>query len=56
MLVLTRRLAETIRIGPDIVITVCKLSGGYVRIGVEAPREVVIVRGELVEDRDKVIG
>jgi carbon storage regulator len=48
MLVLTRKENQTIRIGPDIVITVCKmLSKGQVRIGIDAPKEMNIVRGEL---------
>jgi len=47
MLVLTRKEGESIRIGDDVVITVCQLSGNKVRIGIEAPPECVILRGEL---------
>ena len=47
MLVLTRKENETIRIGDDIVITLVKTQGGSVRIGIDAPKEVKILRGEL---------
>ena len=48
MLVLTRKLKESIRIGDAITITVLRVKGNTVRIGIEAPREVPVVRGELV--------
>ncbi len=47
MLVLTRRLMEKLYIGDDICVTVVRLEGGQVRLGVEAPRDVPIVRAEL---------
>jgi carbon storage regulator len=50
MLVLTRKPAETIRIGEDIVIKVIKTGTGTVKIGIEAPASVRVMRGELVED------
>jgi carbon storage regulator len=51
MLVLTRKPAEIIRIGNDIVIKVIKTSKGTVKIGIEAPANVRVMRGELtVED------
>ena len=49
MLVLTRKLGERIRIGDDVTITVLRLAHGQVRIGIAAPRDVHIVRGELDE-------
>ncbi|EAQ80162.1 carbon storage regulator [Blastopirellula marina] len=52
MLVLTRKPGETIRIGDDIVITISQLKGGRVRIGIDAPPEMGIRRGEL-EVRDE---
>jgi carbon storage regulator len=52
MLVLNRRPGELIRIGKDITIAVVKISGDVVRLGIEAPREVNVVRTEL-EGRDK---
>ncbi|MCA9048356.1 MAG: carbon storage regulator [Planctomycetaceae bacterium] len=48
MLVLTRKAAETIRIGDDIVIKVIKTGKGTVKIGIEAPEDVRVMRGELV--------
>lgn len=47
MLVLTRKLQEKIRIGDSVTITVLRVKGQAVRIGIEAPREVRVVRGEL---------
>jgi carbon storage regulator len=48
MLVLTRKLMEKLFIGGDISVTVVRLEGSQVRLGIEAPREVSIVRAELV--------
>jgi carbon storage regulator len=48
MLVLTRRLMEKLYIGDDIIVTVVRLEGGQVRLGIEAPRNVPIVRAELI--------
>jgi carbon storage regulator CsrA len=48
MLVLTRKQQEKIRIGDDIVITVLRMKGKYVRLGIEAPSNVQVLRGELV--------
>ena len=50
MLVLTRKPAETIRIGDDVVIKVIKSSKGTVKIGIEAPGHVRVMRGELLEE------
>jgi carbon storage regulator CsrA len=47
MLVLTRKHQETIRIGDHITITVLKTKGKTVRLGIEAPVEVPVIRGEL---------
>lgn len=47
MLVLTRKLKERIRVGDDIVITVVKLESGRVRIGIEAPDDIKIIRDEI---------
>jgi carbon storage regulator CsrA len=48
MLVLTRKAGEKIRIGDNITITVCELEGNKVRIAIEAPRHIRILRNELV--------
>ena len=50
MLVLTRKPQEKIRIGDDIVITVLRMKGKSVRLGIEAPGNVQVLRGELVFD------
>jgi carbon storage regulator len=47
MLVLTRRSQQSIMIGSDIVITVLDVRGDQVRIGVTAPRDVVVHRDEV---------
>lgn len=46
MLVLTRRVGETIEIGDSIEIKVVDLKGGQVRIGIKAPEGIIISRGE----------
>ena len=52
MLILRRKVGEQIVIGDGIVVVVSRVSGGRVTIGIEAPADVHIVRGELrgVED------
>ena len=47
MLVLSRRESERIRLGDSIVVTVVKLGGDRVRLGIEAPSDVLVLRGEL---------
>lgn len=46
-LVLSRREHETICIGDDIQVEVLRISGGEARIGIRAPRDVRVLRGEL---------
>jgi carbon storage regulator len=47
MLVLSRKLGEKVRIGDQIVVTVLKTQGRTVRLGIEAPAEVRVLRAEL---------
>jgi carbon storage regulator len=47
MLVLSRRESERIRLGNSIVVTVVKVAGDRVRLGIEAPADVLVLRGEL---------
>ena len=54
MLVLTRKAAETIRIGDDIVIKVIKTGTGSVKIGIEAPAHIRVLRGELIEEKHPI--
>ena len=51
MLVLTRKMMQSLFIGDDICVTVVRLESGQVRLGIEAPREVSVVRAELVPER-----
>lgn len=50
MLVVSRKAGERILIGDKIVLTVVKVGNGGVRIGIDAPREMAVVREELAED------
>ncbi|QGJ68900.1 Carbon storage regulator CsrA [Planctomycetales bacterium 10988] len=49
MLVLSRKVGEKLHIGNDIVITITQVKGNRVKIGIEAPEDVRIVRDELKE-------
>lgn len=47
MLVLSRKESERIRLGDSIVITIVRVSGDKVRLGIEAPSDVLVLRDEL---------
>ena len=51
MLVLSRKEGEKIQIGDDIVLTITKMKGNRVSIGIEAPGDVTIRRNEIAFDR-----
>jgi carbon storage regulator len=54
MLILTRGLQESIRIGDDITITVAAIEGGQVKLAFQAPEDVTILRRELLpRDREE---
>ena len=56
MLILTRRVGESLMVGDDITVTVLGVKGNQVRIGVNAPRDVAVHREELyepIQDDDK---
>jgi len=47
MLVLSRKEAERIRLGDSIVVTVVRIAGDKVRLGIEAPPDILVLRDEL---------
>ena len=51
MLVLSRKVGEKILIGDNVSVTVVRVAQGVVRIGVDAPKEMAIVRDD-IKDRD----
>lgn len=55
MLVLTRKPTQVIRIGSEIVITVVKVRGGQVRLGVSAPKELAVHRQEVYEKANQML-
>tara|TARA_B100000029_G_scaffold11951_1_gene12672 strand:- start:170 stop:400 length:231 start_codon:yes stop_codon:yes gene_type:complete len=52
MLVLSRKSSQQITIGGDVVVTVLKTDRGTVKLGIDAPPEVKVVRGEIADGRE----
>jgi len=49
MLILTRRVGETVMIGDEVTVTVLGVKGGQVRLGINAPKSVAVHREEIYE-------
>lgn len=56
MLVLSRKVGERIWIGDAVAITIVKIAGGVVRIGVDAPEHLPVLRDELKQNTKSVVG
>lgn len=50
MLILSRKVGETIWIGEDVEIVITEVKGDQVKVGIKAPRSIDVVRGELRKD------
>ena len=53
MLILTRRIGETVMVGDEVTVTVLGVKGNQVRLGVNAPRSVAVHRQEIYERLQK---
>lgn len=53
MLILTRRVGETLMIGDDVTITILSVRGGQIRVGVNAPKNTAVHREEVYEKMRK---
>jgi len=52
MLVITRKAGQWVEIGPNIKVHIFGINGGQVKVGINAPKEIDILRGELIPDAD----
>ncbi len=53
MLVISRHIGSSLKIGNDITVTVLNISGNQVRIGIEAPKEIAVVRDDAINKEPK---
>jgi carbon storage regulator len=49
MLILTRRVGETLMVGNDVTVTIVGVKGNQIRIGINAPKDVIVHREEIYE-------
>ena len=49
MLVLSRKVGQQVQIGPDIIVTVTRIKGNWISLGIDAPDEVAITRPDAVK-------
>ena len=52
MLVLSRKVGERILIGDQVAVTIVRVSGGGVRVGIEAPAEMAVLRAEILDEQN----
>lgn len=53
MLILSRKLGESIMIGDDIKITITEIHESYIKLGIDAPKDISVVRNEIIEKENK---
>ena len=55
MLILTRRIGESLTIGDQIEVKIVNIKGNQIVLGIEAPREISVVRSELLSEDELVV-
>lgn len=54
MLVLSRKVGQSVQIGPDITVTITRLASGQVGIGIVAPKQISVLRTELLDKPKRI--